>query len=543
MIMKENNFNTEYEGLSYEQIADALHMELFKKLPEEGERHTQYVRVASHMRSIVDNNPDWLFEAMPRHGWDEVEEMRRICKDVTKEISRGQTRELKAVLKRLHEEQRPGGREEQPLYTRLFDELKQEGLPDGYKQCLIGVPEKDQMNAFVCITAALTPFVDHLKYRYADNTPDRCNLQVLVYGPAGCGKSVFSNAIKPLTDILKEADGKELKKLTDYKKIKSQKERENTPRPTPLLRLGFADVTAAGLKELVYNAKGRNIFFTTNELSRLNCDEVADILRLGYDNQEVDAYRVTDEGVTGRDNANISCVLLGTEDQARNFCFGGSRGQNGSADRIIPCQFVEDDDEGNIPWYEARSEEDERRIRDAAEKLQTPLEEEPDMADCSFAIRQWVSEKNTMLKTLPADEKEIVKQIRNRSAKNGYRAAIPYLLLSGDMGQATKVAIMVAEFCFQQRYRMVKTWGRTASYTEKPDNVSIAEAKSLPNNDDLLKSQLGEYFTYADLSAVYSGSSEAARAQVKRWRGRDWVAPAGKDGKFSRFKNLLYVHQ
>lgn len=540
-----NNNIIYYEGIDMNEII----AEYWKTVPGgepqwniPNQRNNKIYNLMVNLRDMVERNPETLRQLVPTYGLSEAE-YEGVLKSVLKTDGAPRvTQRMQMIVNELKSKKlMESGKTTLP--EKIFDELNQKGLPDGYKQCLIGVPEKDRFNAFICITSAMTPFVDHLKYRYADNNPDRCNLQVLVYGPAGCGKSVFSNAIKPLTDILKEADGKELKKLTDYKKIKSKKERENTPKPTPLLRYGFADVTAAGLKELVYNANGRNIFITTNEMSRMNCDEVADILRLGYDDQDLDAYRVTEDSVTGRDVANISCVLLGTEDQARNFCFGGSRGQNGTADRIIPCQFVEGDDDENIPWYESRNEDDERLIREAVEKLETPIAGELDLADIQFALRQWVAEKNKIIKTLPGDEKKIVRILRNRSAKNGYRAAIPYLLLSGDKEQASKVAIMVAEFCFQQRYRIMKSWAPETSFTVKPSDVSIAEAKACPNNDDLLKSQLGEYFTYADLSAVYGGSSEAARAQVKRWRGREWVAPAGKDGKFSRFKNLLYVHQ
>lgn len=546
----EIKYNTEYEGIKYETIANELHMELFGKLPEEGHRHNQYVRVAAHMRSIVDNNHEWLYQVMPKHGWDEDEEMKHICKDMCKDICKGDTKELKKVLDRLHKvADKRREEKEPPFYMQLFQELEQKGWPMGYKECMKGsnTPE-ERLISFIAVTSAMTPFINHIKYRYADNRPDRCILQVLICAPSAAGKTVFADAVEPLRQILEEGDNENLKKMADWSNL-SKKEKEETPEPKLPLLLGYSNVTEASLRKLVFNGKKHTTWFTSTEAAAATIDIVQDILCRGYDGQKVESFRATDTGVTGRENAYISYMMTGTEDQIYNILYAGGRGQNGTGDRPIPCIISKRKDQG-IPWYEQIDDSDTANIREAVKKLREPLEGELDVKDLWYSIREWVLQKISLSESLSEKENEAVLQIKNRSAKNGLRAAIPYLLLTGDKESANKVMLMVAEYCFQMRYRMWKTWYNGESKVQTPVETTIAEGSISPENNDMLKIKLGEYFKYSELYALFGGNKNAAQQQISRWKRKHFVEESGHEKSINengktvtekKFHNLLYA--
>ena len=90
---------------------------------------------------------------------------------------------------------------------------------------------------------------------------------------------------------------------------------------------------------------------------------------------------------------------------------------------------------------------------------------------------------------------------------------------------------------------MWKTWFKAESKVKSPIDVSIAEGTVSPNNDDLLKKQLGERFLYTELYAIFEGNKNAAHAQVRRWKEKGWIIDDGKVGKYKQFHNLLYVRE
>ena len=68
--------------------------------PQMGERNTELHRLAVHLRTICDNNPELLLEIMPNYGLD-VTEMESIIASATKDQPKGKTKEIKAVLQTL----------------------------------------------------------------------------------------------------------------------------------------------------------------------------------------------------------------------------------------------------------------------------------------------------------------------------------------------------------------------------------------------------------------------------------------------------------
>ena len=71
--------------------------------PQEGERNIGLHKLAVHLRTICDNNPQLLFEVMPHMGLAD-QEVRSIIASATKDQPKGLTAEMKAVLRKFFHE-------------------------------------------------------------------------------------------------------------------------------------------------------------------------------------------------------------------------------------------------------------------------------------------------------------------------------------------------------------------------------------------------------------------------------------------------------
>jgi len=99
-----------FKGIPYSSII----AEWFRQQggePVEGERNTSLHRLATHLRTICDNRQDLLLQIMPRYGLDELE-MKSIIASATKDQPKGKTREIRAVLAKLGNEESGTSNEE-----------------------------------------------------------------------------------------------------------------------------------------------------------------------------------------------------------------------------------------------------------------------------------------------------------------------------------------------------------------------------------------------------------------------------------------------
>lgn len=502
-------------------------------------RNTKIFDLVVNLRDLVERNEEIIKQLVPDYGLDEKEYNSTIQNALKSDSARTVTKKMREIVNRI-KSQKTVKMGETPFYQQLYDKITEAGWPVGYQDLVVGVPEIDKIPAIIGCSAAMTPFIDHIKYRYADNKQDRCVLQVVICGHSSIGKAAFIKAVEPLTEILRLRQEEAEKALKKWKKM-SKKNREEAEKPEFPMQLGYSNVTDASIRELIFNANQRTTFFTTDEVGSVSMESIQTVLLRGWAGEYIDSYRASAEGITGREKAYLSCLAVGTEPDCYRFLFGGKRGENGVADRFIPCIMQKRADLG-IPWYADQDENNLKNIREAVQLLETPVEGELNTQELMMAIQDWVLDKVNMAEKLTDDEKEAVLQIKNRSAKNGFRAAIPFFILSGRNVELTiKFMIMVAEYCFQMRYRMWNSWNRLTPKTETPAEVSIAETKRICPMDDYLR-KLPEYFENKDLIEIYPGKKDAAYKQRSRWEAQGKITPVLAPGQkvAKLYHNNLY---
>ena len=536
------NNEIKFNGISLTEIIAEYWKTVEGGEPEwdiQNNRNTKIFDLVVNIRDLVERNEEIIKELIPTYGLDEKEYNATIQNALKSDSARSVTKKMRQIVNKLKSKSQK--KCEIPFYQQLYNEITESGWPIGYQDLTVGVPEIDKLPAMICVSAGMTPFVDHIRYRYADNTQDRCILQVCVCGHSSLGKSAFIRAVEPLKDILRERQKEGEKALAKWKKL-SKKKREETEKPECVMQLGFSNVTDASIRELVFNAKQRTTFFTTNEVSSISLDSIQTILQRGWAGEEIDSYRSTAEGITGRERAFLSCLVEGTEPDVYHFLFGGKRSENGVGDRFIPCIMEKRPDLG-IPWYADKDEKNIENIQEAVRLLEEPIEGELNTRELMYHIQDWVMDKVNMSEKITDEvERDAVLKIKNRSARNGFRAAIPFYILSGRNIELTvKFMIMVAEYCFQMRYRMWNTWNRNAPRTESPVETFIAETKKICPMDDILR-QLPEFFDYKLLISIYPGSKQCAYKQRSRWETQGKITPVLAPGqaRAKQYHNNLY---
>ena len=518
----ERHYPSEFKGIPYAEIID----EYWRRTggePSEGERNKKLHLLAVNLRSICDNNEEWLLEVMPNFKLS-VQEMRGIIHSACKEPTKG-SRLMDQIVNAL----------EMGISSDEIDDAEAvaeetgvkvnvKALPIGLKESLVGVPASMHMPLLCGILPMAAAYADGVEVEYCDGIIHRLGLMSIIRGEQASNKSVVKNAIDVWKRQLDEEDALARKREEEWKeRKKGRKANEKAPEdPHVLIRMMPVTVSCSTLLKRLKNSGGHTLYSFGEELDTLRKTNGAgswsskyDIYRLSFDHGEWGQDYNSDAAESGVVKVAYNWTMLGTNGALRK-CFKADNIENGLSSRVLIAEMP-DSSFQKMPKFGRRSEEDEARIQEAVTRLRsiTGLIDVPRLRK---AIEAWVEEKRVEA----AKDIDHVKDIyRKRAAVIGFRCGVIFHLLSGkekETKACLDFALMMAEYCLQQQ---MKAFGETL----RNEYVSAQDECQRYGANHSIFDQLPPSFTMDDLRALkrgYCGES-ALRNIITRWKRDGWI--------------------
>lgn len=507
-----------YKGTSipYKMILD-LYIEKNEGEVHQGNRNKTVFEAVILLAPICDNKLAWIRQIVPYYTLSKKEYL-EVTSHAMKYVYLGMTKKLRPLLEELKQKidelkTEQDEAEVTPLWKTLYRELEGEGWPIGIKESLVEATNEERLKMpTLCATlTAMTAFLDKMKFVSVNGRNERPVLQTVIIGPKGSGKSVPSGAALEWWEILHEEE------TEAWEHIEQWQNSEDLPRPKDVIRAIPADFTKASIRDASINAQGATMLIVDDEMDTLissnDYKDMLGILRKAFDGQFDGAKRAGRAGVSGITKSYISFVLNGTPDQGKEL-LGGKNLTNGNTDRILPC-LLEKNKTRKIPRYPQRTEEDLDNIRQASEILrqakgviQIPrINEEADRWFEERANEAW------------DNEDEAMEEVLNRNIVIATRATIPYLILTGgeETDNVVKFMHMMLEYSLQMRYSIQKGWFENQERARMPKTMKTEPRPKKMSQEEIFN-RLPQTFTYADIAAFFTGSTNSRDKMISRWK-------------------------
>ena len=205
-----DSYPSSFEGVPYKDII-AEWWRMHGGEPSEGERNTSVHQLAVHLRTICDNKADWLLQILPNYGMD-AREMKSIVDSATKDVAKGKTREIRAVLKALGVENKTAQLKEDNIARWLWEWGEQiEALSKDYpllKDICKGLKKNQYPAAMFVAGGLLMTLMTRCTYRFYHRPEElrRLNNSTLIIGDPASGKSFATRLFKLIASPIVAAD-------------------------------------------------------------------------------------------------------------------------------------------------------------------------------------------------------------------------------------------------------------------------------------------------------------------------------------------------
>ena len=521
---KKKDYPDNFEGVPYTRII-AEYWRRTGGIPTIGARNNRLHKLACHLRSICENEEEWLLKVMPRLGISE-RELKKIahsaCGDPTKgsklmdEIVESEKQKMK------NEDLAEEGTEEDPYF--VIPPLVRRSMAIGLRESLAGVPASMHMPVLCAVLPIAAAYADQVEVQYCDGNMQRLGLMSIIRGEQASGKSVCKNVVDVWKRQFDEEDALARQREEEYRDLRRRrKANEKAPEdPKVLIRMVPVTVSCSTLLKRFKNSGGHTLYSFGEELDTLRKTNGAgswsskyDIYRVAFDNGEWGQDYNSDQAESGVVKVAYNWTMLGT-DGAMRKCFKADNIENGLSSRVLVAEMP-DSSFAKMPKYGKRSADDEAKIQEAVTRLRS-CSGFVDTPRLRKAIEEWVEEKRVEA----AKDIDHVKDVyRKRAAVIGFRSGVIFHLLSGvrqENKSCLEFALMMAEYTLEQQ---IKAFGE-ALQNEYVDVKS--ECQRYGKNNSVFD-QLPPVFNVDDLKALKQGycTDHSLRMIVSRWRRDGWI--------------------
>ena len=326
-------FPTTYKGVPYTEILAAIAEELGGE-PEEGERNTKVLRMASSLRHICDNNPNWLMEIIPTYGLPEEEWKKTITNACKDGLKYGTTKVLQAALAkwRIENGELKIGDEklndEESLianHSSLTPPSMPNKLPSLIKLLTSNVPDYLKPAVAHAVFPALGAHLGGVYFRYNDNVKRQATFMNVLVAMQSCGKSAINKPLEMIMADIKERDMANRQREQEWKN-QQQKKKSNErgkDRPTDLcIQVLSPNMTQAAFVQKQQDAGEEFLYTQTDEIDtfkQLQVGGATQIFRLAFDNGYYGQERVGSQSVTARVQIRWNWNTAGTVQRVRDF--------------------------------------------------------------------------------------------------------------------------------------------------------------------------------------------------------------------------------
>ena len=484
--------------------------------PKEGERHQRLLALAIDLRYICENNPGWLFQAMPRYGLPE-EEMKRICTYACeKPLSNYRPRRLEEALRpRPEDEELPELPEKLPALVALL--LGR--TPDIYKAATAQA-----------LFPALATYVYQAYFLYIDGTPTGLGQMCLLIAPSSSGKGCVNAVIDRILVSIAAQDEENRRVEQQWKDEVNSKGANKDKRKRPKTRVQWVepDMTNAVFVQRLMDADGHYIYTRMDEVKQFDAlkgnvktDGQFNIICLAFDESPYGQERVGTMSVSGRPHLRFNWNASTTIGQGKAYFRKVLI--NGPLTRLSLCTIPDQGIGADIPVYGTYDEAFDRQLRPYIENLRraTGRMECPEAYALAKRLNEECRQKAKELKSRAYDS------FRKRAVLIAYRKACLLWLANGQRWEPETEDFVRWSLQYDLACKM-RFFGRE---TEEEMSREMGYA-SLSYSASATLARLPEEFTYQDLvrARLAEGQSEkGAMDQLKQWKSRSKVEKVTSD--------------
>ena len=527
-------YPTEYKGIPYADILKAVAEELGGE-PTEGERNAKVLRMASSMRHICDNNPEWLMEIIPTYGLP-AEEWRKTIQNACKDgLKYGTTKVLEAAIKRVMSDELRATSGHAALDSSLVacssslvdcPPMPQK-LPPLIELLTRNVPEAMKAAVAHAVFPPLGAHLGGVKFRYIDNVEREATFMCVLLAKMSSGKSAVNKPIELIMKDIVERDALNRLREQEWKASLSTKgaNKEKPKRPEGLcIQMLVPDMTNAAFVQRLADAQGKFLYTQMDELELLNNlktsargNQVSQIIRLAFDQGLYGQERVGAASVTAmvpiRWNWNASATI------ERGRQFFRTALTDGTLSRLnfctIPPQRM-----GEIPVYGTYNAEYEAELKPYIDRLNAAS----GLVECAKAEALAHALLKESAEVVMLTDDEVYEMLSHRANVIAYLKAMTLYIAHGYKWSKT-----IEEFVrWSKEYDL---WCKMHFYGKRmQEEVEKEIIRTTPGRANMLE-MLPERFTRQQLEEVRVrlGKERDATEQLSKWRQRGYVTLDGEE--------------
>ena len=509
---------THYKGVPYTDILKAIAEELGGE-PEEGERNAKVLRMASSLRHICDNNPNWLMEIIPTYGLPEEEWRKTIANACKDGLKYGTTKVLNNALAKLkiNNEKLKMDDELNANHSTLNapPELPSK-LPKLIELLASKVPDYLKPAVAHAVFPALGAHLGGVYFRYADNVKRQATFMNVLVAMQSCGKSAINKPLEMIMADIEERDAMNRQREQEWKNLQQKKKsnERGKDRPADLcIQVLSPNMTQAAFVQKQQDAGEEFLYTQTDEIDtfkQLQVGGVSQIFRLAFDNGYYGQERVGPQSVTARVQIRWNWNTAGTVQRVRDFFSHAIA--DGTISRLNFCT-IDTDFANEMPFYgdydDAFKEELKTYIDrlNAAEGLIT-CEEATQLA------KQMMEEMNE-ISVLTDDEAYRI--LSRRANVIGFLKAMTLYVAEG--GWSTEIAEFVKWSVEYDMWCKMQVFGDILQSELESENLPPRQRKNLLY-------MLPDTFTLEDVISLRKriGKNSNVNGMLRQWVHREYIA-------------------
>ncbi|MCQ2344392.1 MAG: hypothetical protein MJ002_05655 [Paludibacteraceae bacterium] len=346
------SYDKAYKGIPYSKILECLEY-LHGGKPVHSVRNMTIFAMACCVRTICNNDPDWVASIIPDYGeakskWYAT--IRSACnRPLPAQISPLLVKALEMARNSMSSTHDPANDKVTLFSTPLPPEMPDE-LPDLVSLLIKNVPVVCRPSVAHGIFPPLATHIHGVRFNLIDGSKKEPTLICINMARQSSGKSAINMPVQYICADIKERDERNRKREQEWKdacNANKGAKKDNPPRPTDLVvQCLISDMTNAALVQKALDAGEFPLYSNLNELEYLKqlqingSKDIGKLLCIDYDNAEFGQERVGPQSVTGHVILRWNINAASTIHKGINFFKNNMI--DGTLSRINFCTILRD---------------------------------------------------------------------------------------------------------------------------------------------------------------------------------------------------------
>ena len=527
LLNSPKTFETEYDGVSYEEIVSVLEEQMGGK-PEHGSRNNFIFSMACHLRYVTNDDPEWIASILPTYG----EGREKWMATIRSACNRNQTKTMPRIMKRtlaICKERLEDKSEIINQKSELPPEMPKR-LPPLIKLLVSRTPKVYQPAVAHAVFPALGAHLWRTHFRYIDNVLHEATLMNVLVGETGAGKNCISEPINHILRDIRQRDMENLAREREWKREMQTKGANKDKRQRPeglVIQEIDPDMTNAAFVQRLADAEERFLYTKMNEIDQFDALKTSarskahfQIMCLAFDPGNV--YGQTRVGTSSvservciRFNWNAATTIR------KGQAYFSSVLTDGPISRINFCMIPPREIGSEMPVYGAYDAAFDEELRPYIECL-TKARGEVVCKQAASLAKRLVEE---CAETARLSQNRVYENLSFRANVIAYLKAMVLYVAHGERWDKT-----MEEFVrWSLHYDL---WCKMRLFGDAIEEQEMAEGTKKHRGPQNLLDLLPEVFTREEAAAMRQRvgiRSGSLTLMLSNWKGRGYIEPYGEE--------------